>query len=106
MILEHLNSLTSAEREQLKRENFTRPGAGASAGGYPPAYYDAIARVIMEGWMWLEREGFIAPKPGQQDNWVFITRLGERMKSRADIPSSLRRPWGGRTSRSRITPRR
>ena len=39
----------------------------------------------MEGWMWLEREGFIAPKPGQQGEWVFITRLGQRMKSRIDI---------------------
>jgi len=35
--------------------------------------------------MWLEREGFIAPKPGQQGEWAFITRLGQRMRTRADV---------------------
>src|SRR5437870_3586043 len=78
VILEHLNSLTRAEREQLNRYNFTLPAAGTFAA-YPPAQQPAIARIIMEGWTWLEREGFIAPKPGQQHDWVFVTRLGERM---------------------------
>jgi uncharacterized protein (TIGR02391 family) len=54
-------------------------------GGYPPAYVERIRKVIMEGWMWLEREGFIAPKPGQQGDWVFITRLGQQLKTRVDV---------------------
>jgi uncharacterized protein (TIGR02391 family) len=33
----------------------------------------------------LSNAGFIAPKPGQQHDWVFITRLGQRMKTRTDV---------------------
>jgi uncharacterized protein (TIGR02391 family) len=84
VILEHLNSLTDAEREQLNRYNFTLPGAGTFAG-YPQSHIERIRRAIMEGWMWLEREGLIAPKPGQQGDWVFITRRGQQMKGRADF---------------------
>jgi uncharacterized protein (TIGR02391 family) len=84
VILEHLNSLTDAEREQLNRYNFTIPAAGTFAG-YPLAYVERIRRVIMEGWMWLEREGLIAPKPGQQGDWVFITRRGQQLKGRTDF---------------------
>ena len=84
VILEHLNSLTEADRKNLNRYNATLPGAGTFAG-YPPEYLDQIRLVIMEGWMWLEREGLILPKPGTQGDWVFITRRGERMKTRADL---------------------
>jgi len=84
VILEHLHSLTEADREQLNRYNFTLPGA-ATFSGYPPTHVERIRRVIMEGWMWLEREGLIVPKPGQQGDWVFITRLGQQMKTRTDV---------------------
>jgi uncharacterized protein (TIGR02391 family) len=84
VILEHLNSLSEREREQLNRYNFTQPGA-ATFGGYAANDIDRVGRVIMEGWMWLEREGFIAPKPGQHHDWVFITRLGQQMKTRSDV---------------------
>ena len=33
----------------------------------------------MEGWVWLEREGLLAPRPGSQGEWVFITRRGEEL---------------------------
>jgi uncharacterized protein (TIGR02391 family) len=39
----------------------------------------------MEGWTWLEREGLIAPKPGQHNDWVFITRRGQQLKGRTDF---------------------
>ena len=39
----------------------------------------------MEAWVWLEREGLIAPKPGQQGDWVFITRRGQSLKNAADL---------------------
>jgi uncharacterized protein (TIGR02391 family) len=85
VILEHLNSLTEHEREQLNRFNFTQPGNPRVFGGYAANDIERVGRVIMEGWMWLEREGFIAPKPGQPPDWVFITRLGQRMKTRGDV---------------------
>lgn len=33
----------------------------------------------MEAWAWLEREGFIAPEPGNE-GWYFVTRRGQRIK--------------------------
>lgn len=89
VVLEHLNSLTDVEREHLNRYNFTLPGA-PTFGGYPGPYVERIRRAIMEGWMWLEREGLIAPKPGQQGDWVFITRRGQQMKNRADLEAYQR----------------
>jgi uncharacterized protein (TIGR02391 family) len=44
----------------------------------------------MEGWVWLEREGLIAPRPGEPGNSVFITRRGQRMKTAADLAAYRR----------------
>ena len=38
----------------------------------------------MEGWAWLEKEGFLAPEP-EQEGWYFITRKGARYPSAADL---------------------
>lgn len=39
-----------------------------------------IAEYFMEAWTWLEREGFVAPKPGDSTGmWSFITRRGQRV---------------------------
>ena len=36
--------------------------------------------------MWLEREGLIAPRPGEQTHgWVFITRRGQQIKHVTDL---------------------
>src|SRR5262245_43631961 len=41
---------------------------------------DEVATFLMEGWVWLEREGFIAPKPNDQFGLqCFITRKGQRV---------------------------
>ena len=39
----------------------------------------------MEGWGWLEREGLLAPKPGSQGEWVFITRRGRQLQTEEDF---------------------
>lgn len=39
---------------------------------------DQVAQAVMEAWVWLEREGFIAPRPGEMNNWVFVTRRGRK----------------------------
>lgn len=38
-----------------------------------------VAHAFMEAWVWLEHEGFLAPKPGDTGNWVFITRRGQQL---------------------------
>ena len=69
-LLEHLNSLPVPQQEQLSRHNFIADGE--------------IGRAVMEAWIWLEREGLLAPKP-RNENWTFITRRGRRLPSHIDV---------------------
>jgi uncharacterized protein (TIGR02391 family) len=38
----------------------------------------------MEAWTWLEREGFLAPDPGQE-GWYFISRRGQRITQASQV---------------------
>jgi uncharacterized protein (TIGR02391 family) len=40
---------------------------------------------LIEAWMYLERQGFIAPKPGQQGEWMFVTRRGRAVADATDF---------------------
>ncbi len=81
IVLEYLNSqpLTSGS---LNRYNF---GLDHTVKGYPQEYWQELSQALMEGWIWLEREGLIAPKPGEQGDWIFITRRGKQVKNRAGL---------------------
>lgn len=81
IVLEFLNSLSQDERGYLNRYAFGLHGGR----GYAHEYQQRVACALMEGWMWLEREGLIAPNPEQHGDWVFITRRGQQMKSRANL---------------------
>jgi len=78
VLLEYLNSLSDGERGQLNRYNFS---LAHTFEGYPHTYYERLSRAFMEAWVWAEREGFIAPRPGEQGDWVFITWRGRRIVS-------------------------
>src|SRR6266849_4203377 len=82
VVLDYLNSLSDEESGQLNRYNFSLPHTVA---GYPPERYKEIGRALMEAWVWLEREGLLAPQPGSPGDWVFITRRGKQMKSASDL---------------------
>lgn len=82
VLLEYLNSLPEKERESLNRYNFS---LGHTVQDYPRQHQDEISRAFMEAWVWLEREGFLAPKPGSGGEWVFITRRGKSMKNATDV---------------------
>lgn len=82
IVLVHLRSLDQMEIGNLNRYNFSLT---ETYKDYPREYYDRIAKVLMEGWMWLEREGFIAPKPEDNNNWYFITRRGMKVDSAGDV---------------------
>jgi uncharacterized protein (TIGR02391 family) len=45
---------------------------------YPQHLWPELLRVLMEGWMWLEREGFLAADPEQRGEWYLITRKGQQ----------------------------
>jgi uncharacterized protein (TIGR02391 family) len=51
--------------------------------------YDAIAKAIAEAWAWLEREGLVAPSPGERGEWIFITRRGHKFRETADVRGYL-----------------
>ena len=87
VVLAYLNSLTPQEGGQLNRYNFSLPH---TVQDYPAEYQTKISQALMEAWVWLEREGLIAPKPGEQGGWVFITRRGKQLKKAADLAAYQR----------------
>lgn len=60
---------------------------------YPSSRADEILFALMEAWQWLEREGFIAPKPAslasessvRGADTFFVTRRGNTIVSREDF---------------------
>lgn len=82
VVIEYLNSLSEGERGQLNRYNFS---LRHTVEDYPKQYQERISQALMEAWVWLEREGLIAPQPGSQGEWVFITGRGRRLKKAADL---------------------
>lgn len=77
VVLQHLTSLGPGA-SSLNRYNFGLPH---TVQGYPPAKQEAVSRALMEAWVWLEREGLLAPRPGDTGHWVFITRRGQAVAS-------------------------
>ena len=52
---------------------------------------DDVQKAIVEAWMWLEREGCLAPKPSLiVGNAVFITRRGRRLAESQDTSAYKR----------------
>jgi len=86
LLLEYLNQ---GPGRQLSRYNFTLHGSELAQ--YAGQRYDEIARAVAEAWMVLEREGLLAPEPGQSSGaWAFITRRGKTLQSRTDFQAYLK----------------
>ena len=45
---------------------------------------DEILKKITEAWMWLEREGMLAPRPGSERQWVYVTERGHKLANATD----------------------
>jgi uncharacterized protein (TIGR02391 family) len=88
-VLECLNSYTKEEANSaLNRHNFAN---SETVSNYPREYHERILCALMEAWVWLEREGLIAPRPRETTGqWVFVTRRGTQLKDRNDF-SAYRR---------------
>ncbi|MHB8110901.1 MAG: TIGR02391 family protein [Syntrophorhabdaceae bacterium] len=68
----------------LNRYNFT---VWSHINTYSTDNYDAISKAIVESWVWLEREGLIAPQPGDSGGGIFVTRRGHNFRDMGDIRS-------------------
>ncbi|MCX6691958.1 MAG: TIGR02391 family protein [Methanoregula sp.] len=84
VVLEFLNSLGPEYSGQyLNSHNFSLPH---TVDGYPQQKKDEILKALMEAWVWLEREGMLAPQPGSfNEGWVFITRRGKQVSNREGL---------------------
>ena len=98
-LMECLNSLVAAEESQLNRYNYVN----THAISYPQDHREPIGKALMEAWIWLEREGLLAPRPGPgfQGEWVFITRRGRSIKNSIDLKSFVN---GNRLPKAQLHP--
>jgi uncharacterized protein (TIGR02391 family) len=67
----------------INRYNFSL----VSDGDFPRQIHQQYAECLMEAWMYLERQGFIAPKPGSLGDWMFVTRRGKKIVESQDFDS-------------------
>lgn len=82
ILLQRLNSSTEEEQKHL---NFFIFSSRHSVKKYPKKYQDKIMYALMEGAIWLENEGLIAPHPESQRDFVFITRRGRKLLTASDV---------------------
>lgn len=87
VVLAHLNSVHPSNPSLLNRYNYGLPH---TVEQYPRDKQDAISRALMEAWVWLEREGLLAPRPGDTGDWVFVTRRGQTLTHQADFTAYRR----------------
>ena len=76
-VMEFFNSLSGDDLVYLNKYNF---GLYHTYKEYPEECWNDISKALIEAWMWLEREGLIAPLPGESTSRYFITRRGKQMK--------------------------
>src|ERR1035437_7185693 len=79
-ILRYLKTQT-----QINRYNFTLVNNPELYNQLNRQEVEKYAQCLMEAWMYLERQGFVAPKPGQMDDWAFITRKGQKVVDAQDF---------------------
>ena len=82
VLIEYFNSLSPHDEKQINRYNLSLP---STLKDYPEQYRVQISQALMEAWIWLEREGLIAPRPGTQGEWFFITRRGQSLTKASDL---------------------
>ena len=86
-LLEYLCEVEKGSPNSLNRYNFTLQ---STLGLYAEERYKEVSKVMTEAWIWLEREGMIAPTPGTQGEWVFITRKGWKLRDKTDLTAYLK----------------
>lgn len=72
-VLKHLKQMG-----KINRYNYTL-GTSPEMVTYAGQYLEVFKKRLMESWIWLEREMFVVPQPGETGDWMFITRRGERI---------------------------
>jgi uncharacterized protein (TIGR02391 family) len=79
-----LGYLQKQPRGQINRYNFTLANDRDLYQELGQAHATYTER-LMEAWVWLERQGFLAPLPGQQGEWMYVTDRGKKIVSAEDF---------------------
>lgn len=79
LVLKHLNQIGN-----INRYNFTNGNASDFMEWAGNNREEAMQNLIT-AWMWLEKELLVAPKPGSQDSWAFITPRGKKILESQDF---------------------
>ena len=76
-LLQYLNSLPENEQKHL---NFYNYSSSHFVQDYPQTHREKIQYAFMEGAIWLENEGLIAPRPESPSrDFFFITKRGRKL---------------------------
>ncbi|NTW13805.1 MAG: TIGR02391 family protein [Candidatus Moranbacteria bacterium] len=73
-----LRYLSQAGSQDLNKHNFSLGTSSDFKEWTGHENKDSVKESLVVAWMWLEKELFIAPKPGQTD-WSFITNRGKKV---------------------------
>jgi uncharacterized protein (TIGR02391 family) len=84
-----LKHLSIASQGELNRYNFTL-GTNRDLVDWAGRYLKQIQERLMMAWMWLEKEILIAPKPGQSQDWAFITPKGKKLLESQDFSTYIK----------------
>jgi len=88
VFLEYLIQLPPDDKGQLSRYNFSLTH---TVRAYPETLQENASKALMEAWIWLEREGLLAPRPGSTGGeWFYITRRGAALKNRSGVTAYRR----------------
>src|SRR3989338_3637168 len=74
-LLRYLNYLEN-NRHGLHRRNFI--GSVRDSNVFTDQRRDELMRLFNEAWVWLDAEGFLAPKLDDDNGWMYITKRGKR----------------------------
>ena len=88
IVLEHIKSHSGLNQGYVNRYNFGI--AGNTYSEFPIERQDHVGKALMEAWMWLEREGLIAPKLEDTGLWFYVTKRGQRIDGSAGIEAYRR----------------
>ena len=87
-VLAHLQHLSAiGQRNSLILLNYVR---GIGIDGYAGQLSVDVSKAFVEAWIWLEREGMIAPDPSEDCQLIYITKRGERLLADADVGKYLK----------------
>jgi uncharacterized protein (TIGR02391 family) len=87
-VLKHIDQLSrSGQENSLILRNYL---GSIEISKYAGQQSLDISRALAEAWIWLEREGMIAPDPKTDCQLIFVTRRGQQFLALSDVSKYLK----------------